>query len=46
LPSGQWPSDARQRKREEHNVPTIELNGRTYSVDEDGFLEDPNLWSE
>jgi len=27
-------------------VPTIELNGRTYAVDEDGFLEDPNLWSE
>jgi len=27
-------------------VPTIELNGRTYAVDEDGFLEDPNVWSE
>jgi tRNA 2-thiouridine synthesizing protein E len=27
-------------------VPTIELNGRTYAVDEDGFLEDPNHWTE
>ncbi len=25
---------------------TIELNGRTYSVDEDGFLEDPNIWDD
>jgi dissimilatory sulfite reductase related protein len=27
-------------------VPTIELNGRTYVVDEDGFLEDPMIWNE
>jgi tRNA 2-thiouridine synthesizing protein E len=27
-------------------LPTIELNGRTYQVDEDGFLEDPALWNE
>jgi len=27
-------------------VPTIELNVRTYAVDEDCFLEDPNLWNE
>jgi TusE/DsrC/DsvC family sulfur relay protein len=27
-------------------VPTIELNGRIYAVDEDGFLEDPMVWSE
>lgn len=27
-------------------MPTIELHGRTYAVDEDGFLEDPNVWSE
>jgi TusE/DsrC/DsvC family sulfur relay protein len=27
-------------------VPSIELNGRTYEVDEDGFLEDPNIWNE
>ncbi len=25
---------------------TIDLNGRTYIVDEDGFIEDPNLWNE
>jgi TusE/DsrC/DsvC family sulfur relay protein len=27
-------------------VPTIELNGRTYAVDEDGFLEDPQQWND
>ena len=27
-------------------MPTIELNGRTYAVDEDGFLEDPTVWNE
>ncbi len=27
-------------------MPTIELNGRTYAVDEDGFLEDPMIWNE
>ncbi|HTX72195.1 MAG TPA: TusE/DsrC/DsvC family sulfur relay protein [Rectinemataceae bacterium] len=27
-------------------MPTIELNGRTYAVDEDGFVEDPGVWSE
>jgi TusE/DsrC/DsvC family sulfur relay protein len=27
-------------------VPTIELNGHTYAVDEDGFLEDPMIWNE
>jgi TusE/DsrC/DsvC family sulfur relay protein len=27
-------------------VPTIELNGHTYAVDEDGFLEDPTVWNE
>jgi tRNA 2-thiouridine synthesizing protein E len=25
---------------------TVELNGTTYQVDEDGFLEDPALWNE
>ncbi|MGE5362262.1 MAG: TusE/DsrC/DsvC family sulfur relay protein [Bacteroidales bacterium] len=25
---------------------TVELNGRTYNVDEDGFLEDPTIWSD
>ncbi len=25
---------------------TIDLNGKTYNVDEDGFLEDPSVWSE
>jgi TusE/DsrC/DsvC family sulfur relay protein len=27
-------------------VPTIELNGHAYTVDEDGFLEDPTVWNE
>ncbi len=27
-------------------MPTIELNGRRYAVDEDGFLEDPATWNE
>jgi TusE/DsrC/DsvC family sulfur relay protein len=26
-------------------VPTIVLNGRTYDVDEDGFLENPEIWN-
>ena len=26
-------------------MPTIVLNGRTYGVDEDGFLEDPAIWN-
>ncbi len=25
---------------------TIELNGRSYQVDDDGFLEDPNIWND
>jgi len=24
---------------------TIVLNGRTYAVDDDGFLEDPGIWN-
>jgi TusE/DsrC/DsvC family sulfur relay protein len=27
-------------------VPTIELSGTTYAVDEDGFLENPEIWNE
>jgi dissimilatory sulfite reductase related protein len=27
-------------------VPTIELNGHAYAVDEDGFLEDPMIWND
>ena len=27
-------------------MPTIELNGTTYAVDEDGFLEDPAIWND
>lgn len=27
-------------------MPTIVLNGRTYVVDEDGFLEDPAEWND
>jgi tRNA 2-thiouridine synthesizing protein E len=27
-------------------VPTVVLNGRSYVVDEDGFLDDPTIWNE
>lgn len=27
-------------------MPNIELNGKNYLVDEDGFLEDPTIWNE
>lgn len=27
-------------------MPTIELNGHAYTVDEDGFLEDPTVWND
>ena len=27
-------------------MPTIELNGKTYAVDEGGFLEDPSIWND
>jgi len=26
-------------------MPTIELSGRNFEVDEDGFLQDPGLWN-
>lgn len=26
-------------------MPTFEANGKSYLVDEDGFLEDPKIWS-
>jgi tRNA 2-thiouridine synthesizing protein E len=27
-------------------MPTFEVEGRTYNVDEDGFLQDPEVWNE
>lgn len=27
-------------------MPTFEAHGKTYAVDEDGFLEQPEMWSE
>jgi tRNA 2-thiouridine synthesizing protein E len=27
-------------------MPTLEIDGRTFEVDEDGFLKDPNVWNE
>jgi len=27
-------------------VPTLDIKGVSYSVDEDGFLENPEIWSE
>lgn len=29
-----------------YNMPTLEIEGRTFDVDEDGFLQDPDLWNE
>lgn len=26
-------------------MPTFEVNGKTYEVDEDGFLQDPTIWN-
>ena len=27
-------------------MPTIDLNGKSYDVDEDGFLQDPAIWNQ
>ena len=27
-------------------MPTIDLNGKSYDVDEDGFLQDPTIWNQ
>ncbi len=27
-------------------MPTVEFNGHNYNVDDDGFLQDPNLWND
>jgi dissimilatory sulfite reductase related protein len=27
-------------------MPTLEIEGHTFEVDEDGFLQDPNRWNE
>jgi tRNA 2-thiouridine synthesizing protein E len=27
-------------------MPTFEIEGRSFEVDEDGFLQDPSLWNE
>jgi len=27
-------------------MPKLEIDGRTFDVDEDGFLKDPNIWNE
>ncbi len=27
-------------------MPILEIEGRKYEVDEDGFLQDPNIWNE
>ena len=27
-------------------MPVFEVNGKSYEVDEDGFLEDPSIWNE
>jgi tRNA 2-thiouridine synthesizing protein E len=34
------------RKKEDQPVPVFEASGRTYQVDEDGFLEDPTIWNQ
>jgi TusE/DsrC/DsvC family sulfur relay protein len=38
--------DAPGDRQEVSTVPDLELNGRKYIVDEDGFLEDPSIWNE
>jgi TusE/DsrC/DsvC family sulfur relay protein len=32
--------------KELHAVPSVVLNGKTYEVDVDGFLQDPNIWND
>jgi dissimilatory sulfite reductase related protein len=32
--------------KEGFRMPTLEIEGRTFEVDEDGFLQDPDLWNE
>ena len=27
-------------------MPNLEINGKSYDVDEDGFLSDPNIWNQ
>ena len=27
-------------------MPAVQLNGRTYAVDENGFLEEPTIWTD
>jgi TusE/DsrC/DsvC family sulfur relay protein len=33
-------------KRRSYNMPTFEIEGRSFDVDEDGFLQDPTIWDE
>jgi tRNA 2-thiouridine synthesizing protein E len=33
-------------RKEDQTVPVFEVSGRTYQVDEDGFLEDPVIWNQ
>ena len=37
---------AKNYDRERLTLATYEVNGRTYNVDEDGFLQDPEIWDE
>ncbi len=32
-------------EKEQIAVPSVELNGKMYEVDEDGFLEQPEIWN-
>src|SRR5271169_446150 len=49
-PTGATVSRATWRARtncgERTTVPEIHIDGRTYEVDEDGFLREPELWNE
>jgi len=39
-------SPGKLEMKEDLRMPTLEIEGRTFEVDEDGFLQDPDLWNE
>jgi dissimilatory sulfite reductase related protein len=41
-----WLHPGRCEIKEVFRMPTLEIEGKTFDVDEDGFLQDPELWNE
>jgi dissimilatory sulfite reductase related protein len=41
-----WLHPGRFEIKEVFRMPTLEIEGKTFDVDEDGFLQDPDLWNE